>query len=137
MDDIFTQERMQRCADIAMKILFNWQRTNSLAYTVRATDSVAGISLPELRKRTFSVGVGDDLTDLPLNDVLAVFSILQKQYAALKQHTNAPPGNFTISVQMSGDWSDEEAAQLLSQLQIETPFDADKHLRIPGSSTTG
>jgi len=129
MAELFTQQRMQRCADIALKIVVNWQRTNSFAYTVRATESVEGISLAELRKRYFSVGIGDDLVDLPLDDVVAVFSIVEKHSAAMKSR-GTTPGQLSISLQAPSDFSDEEAARILSQLQIEAPFDTGKWLRV-------
>jgi hypothetical protein len=43
---------------------------------VVCTEPLAGKTLAELGKLYFSVGVGDDLTDLPLIDLLVVFSLL-------------------------------------------------------------
>ena len=132
--EIFSQDRMNRCAEIQHAIMTNWQQTNSFNYVVRATESVAGIELSELRKHYFTVGVGDNLRDIPFHDMLVVFSTIEQQCAALEKRKNDPNAKneqeFTIKYQISTDFPDEEAARLLSGIQIETPFDDGKFLRI-------
>lgn len=121
MAEIFNQERMVRCTKIASAIIDNARRTNSFEYKVRATEVTDGLTFDELRKQYFSVGIGDDLTDVPFTDLLVIFSLVSQDWKAGK-------GAGQLSV--STEYSDEEAYQLLSQIRIETPFDKDKVLRI-------
>jgi hypothetical protein len=118
------QQRMERCAAIASKVIANWEATNNFQYTLRATDSIAGLDLTELRKRTFKLGAGEDLTEVSLSDVLTVFALLEQQGAAIQQLRSQPQGNYTVTVQVPPEFSDVEAVRILSQLRIETPFDS-------------
>lgn len=130
----FSQQRMDRCTEIQRAIMTNWQKTNTFTYVVRATESVSGIELAELRKHYFTVGVGDDVCDIPFHDMLVVFSMIEQECAALNERKNNPEAKseteFTIRYQISTDFPDEEAARLLSGIQIETPFDDGNFLRI-------
>ncbi len=121
---------MNRCSRIHQLILENWQRTKTLEYVVRATESVAGLSLAELRLQYFSVGVGHELTDLPFTDLLVVFSMIAQTVAAMraKMAKNEIGGSFQLSI--TTDFSDADALTLLSQIKIETPFDTSKLLKI-------
>ena len=65
MAEIFNQQRMSKCIEIHRSIMNNWRQTGDFNCTIRATDSVEGITLDGLRKRYFAVGVGDDLTEIP------------------------------------------------------------------------
>lgn len=132
--ETFSQDRMDRCAEIQHSIMTNWQKTNSFTYVVRATESVAGIDLAELRKHYFTVGVGDNLRDIPFHDMLVVFSLIEQQCAAMEKHKNDPNAKnkkeFTIKYTISTAFHNKEAVRLLSGIQIETPFDDRKFLRI-------
>lgn len=134
--EIFSQQRMDRCVKIEQAIMANWQKTKSLAYTVRCTDSVEGISLGEFRKRYFTVGVGTALTDIPFIDLLVVFSLLEQQVADLKaemarqKKKGARNKEFSVRSRISTSYTDEEAVRILSQIRIETPHDKTKYLRI-------
>jgi hypothetical protein len=128
--EIFNQARMDRCMKIATAIMQNWALTNSFNYTVRATAPVDGLTLTELRKHYFAVGVKNDLADLPFIDLLVVFSAIEQQSAKLKERKNTGEPEFKIHIRLTTDWSDEDAARLLSQMRIETPFDKEKYLRI-------
>ena len=130
MREEFNQARMDRCSRIHQSILENWQRTKILDYVVRAREPVAELSLPELRLQYFSVGVGNDLTDLPFTDVLVVFSMIAQTAALMRAKVakNEKEGKFQFSI--TTDFSDSNAARLLSQMKIETPFDTHKLLKI-------
>jgi hypothetical protein len=130
MAESFSQQRMNRCARIQQSILENWQRTTVLEYVVRATESVAGASLTQLRTQYFSVGVGDDLTDLPLTDLLVVFSMIAQAIAALRAKVAANEKQGKIQYSITTDFSDDDAVRLLSQMKIETPFDNFPFLQI-------
>ena len=134
MAEAFNQARMDRCSRIQQLILENWQRTRVLEYVVRATESVADLSLAELRLQYFSVGVGSDLTDLPFTDLLVVFSMIAQTAAAMraKVANNERDGTFRLSI--TTDFSDTDAVRLLSQLKIETPFDEAAFLKIEPAS---
>lgn len=125
---------MNRCAEIQRAIMANWQETKSLSYVVRATESVTGVDLDELRKHYFTVGVGDNLRDIPFHDMLVVFSMIEQACAALEKRKSNPKTKaereFAIQYQISTDFPDEEAVRILSGIQIETPFDDGKFLRI-------
>lgn len=125
---------MNRCSRIHQQILENWQRTKSLEYVVRATEPIAGLSLSELRLQYFSVGVGDELTDLPFTDFLVVFAMIAQTVAAMraKMAKNEIGGSFQLSI--STDFSDTDALTLLSQIKVETPFDTSKLLKIDAAN---
>src|SRR4051794_37238807 len=84
MREEFNQARMNRCSRIHQLIVENWLRTKSLDYVVRAREPVAGLVLSELRLQYFSVGVGEDLTDIPFTDLLVVFSMIAQTAAAMR-----------------------------------------------------
>lgn len=114
----------------------NWRKTKSFTYTVRATQSVEDISLDEFRTHYFSVGVGDDLTDVPFTDMLLIFDMIAKQCEALDNRQDKSKTDFKISYEISTEFSDEEANRLLSGIRIETPFDKGTHLRIVANPQT-
>jgi hypothetical protein len=118
------QARMERCATIASKIIANWEATNQFQYTLRATSPVAGLELRELRERKFLLGVGEDLAEVSLADVLTVFALLEQQGLAMQQLQGQPPGTYTGQVQIPPEFSEIEAIRILSQLRIETPHDS-------------
>ena len=130
MAESFNQSRMNRCVRIQQSILENWQRTTVFEYTVRATEPIEGLSLPELRLQYFSVGVKDDLTDLPFTDTLVVFSMISQAIAALKAKVAAKEKEGQIRFSITTDFPDDVATQMLSQMKIETPFDESQFLKI-------
>jgi hypothetical protein len=130
-NDIMSPERLQRCGEIAQKVIFNWQRTNSLTYVLRATDAVHGLALAELRARRFLLGLTEqDLVELPLNDVLMVFALVEGQVQAFRQFQGRLPPSFQTSVPAGAAMSEEQAARILAQLRVETPHDEGKFLRV-------
>ena len=128
--EIFNQKRLDRCAKIQSTIMLNWRKTKSLTYTIRASQSVDGISLDELRTHYFTVGVGDDLTDVPFTDMLVIYSMIEKARDALRNRSNKSEKEFTIRYDITTKYSDEEAIRLLSQIHFETPFDKGKGKRL-------
>ena len=121
---------MDRCVRIQQSILQNWQQTTVFEYTVRATESIEGLSLPELRLQYFSVGVRDELTDLPFTDTLVVFSMISQAIAALKAKMAANEKEGQIRFSITTDFPDDIATRMLSKMKIETPFDNSKFLKI-------
>jgi hypothetical protein len=115
--------RLRRCCEIDSQIMNNWRKTGSLAFTVKATDSIEGISLDELRTRYFAVGVGNRLTEIPFHDMLIVFSLLAEAVKAVQAMKTPTPPESRIVLRIHGDFPDEEALQLLTGITIETPFD--------------
>jgi hypothetical protein len=134
MREEFSQARMNRCGRIHQLILENWQTTKVLDYVVRAREPIAGLSLAELRLQYFSVGVGNDLTDLPLTDLLVVFSMIAQTAAMMRAKVakNEREGQFRFSI--TTEFSDADAVTLLSQMKIETPFDVEKFLKIDAAN---
>ena len=130
MPEEFSQARMNRCIRIQQVILEHWQQTRTLEYVVRATESVAGLSLADLRLQYFSVGISSDLTDLPFTDLLVVFSMIAQTAAAMraKVANNDKTGSFRFSI--TTDFTDVDALKLLSQIKIETPFDSSEFLKL-------
>ena len=129
--EIFNQKRMDRCGKIQRSIMVNWQNTNQFFYIVRATESLEGCSFDELRKKYFAVGVSDDdLQELPLIDVLVIFSMIIQECAELEKRKGKDEKDFTIKYKIKTEYSDDETAQILSQMRIETPFDEGNYLRI-------
>ena len=103
--EVFSQDRMNRCAEIQRAIMTNWLETNSFDYVVRATERVSGIDLSELRKHYFSVGIGNDVRDIPFHDMLVVFSTIEHECAALEKRKTSSETKgeteFTIKYQIS------------------------------------
>jgi len=129
--DATTAQRLQRCGDIAQKIIFHWQQTNNLQYVLRATDSIHGLQLADLRQRRFLLGLTEqDLVELPVNDVLLVFSLIEGQVQALAHFQGQLPPSFRTSVPAGEDLTEEQAARILAQLRIETPHDPGRFLRV-------
>ena len=123
MGESFSQSRMDRCIRIQQEILSNWQKTTVLDCTIRATESVAGLPLCDMRRQYFSVGVGSELTDLPFTDVLVVYSMIVQAVAALKAKVDSNEKAGRIQFRITTDFSDSDAAAMLSRMKIETPFD--------------
>jgi len=124
MNEHSDQQRMERCATIASKIIATWEATNQFQYTLRAMDSIAGLELRELRGRKFLVGVGEDLTEASLAEVLTVFALLEQRGLAMQQLQGQPQGTYTAQAHIPPEFSDIEAIRILSQLRIETPHDS-------------
>lgn len=134
--EIFNQSRMERCAAIHRAILENWQKSDSSPYTVRATEPLAGLALPEIRLQYFAVGAGDDVTEIPFHDMLVVFVMIEQTTAAMRKLApNTSAG--TIQFKIWTVFPDTEALRLLSKIRIETPFDPQPFLKLPppGAST--
>lgn len=131
--EIFSLSRMERCVRIQTAIMENWVRsTSALPYTVRATDSVAGIALSELRLRYFAVGAGEDLVEIPFHDLLVVFTLIERTVAVMKQiPTNVTEA--TVDFKFSTVFPDHVALRLLSKMRIETPFDPEPYLAVPAA----
>lgn len=140
ISEIFNQDRMNRCLKIQREIMENWVRTNRFDYTVRATQSVDGLTLDGLNNHYFTVGVGDKLQDVPFLDLLIIFELIRQQNLRkqevdaktkwLKSKGKPVPKRMTRQLAIKTQFSDEEVAGLLAGLRIETPFDKSKLLRV-------
>jgi hypothetical protein len=80
--EIFNHGRASRCVAIARRISQH-QKTHSSGNRFECrvvVDQMPDASMPldEVTPMTFSVGVGDDLADLPLLDTLIVFEEIRK-----------------------------------------------------------
>ena len=130
MRESFSQARMARCSAIHFAIIENWRKTRSLTYTVRATEPVSDLDMADLRTKYFSVGVSEDLTDVPFTDLLVVISMLKQTVAALKSRSANTAEGFQIRFSITTDFSDDDAASLLYGIRIETPFDEAEFLKL-------
>jgi hypothetical protein len=129
--EVFNQKRMDRCAKIQRAIMDNWSKTNSFYYIVRVTESVEGCTIEDLRKKYFAVGISEnDLQEIPFTDLLVIFSMIIQENAQLEKRKGKKEKKFKISYQITTEFSDEIAAQLLSDIKIQTPFDDGKYLKI-------
>lgn len=129
--EIFSQSRMERCAQIQRAILENWQKSTSAPYTVRATESVARLSLTELRLQYFAVGAGEELIEIPFHDMLVVFVMLEETTTAMRRRDMNAPAT-TIHFKFDTVFPDDEVKRLLAKIRIETPFDDSPYLaRLP------
>src|SRR5690242_17592693 len=68
-DEMFSQQRMDRCMTIHRQIMDRWQETNTFDITVRATEPIAQIEFCEWRKLYFALGVDQNLTEVPFLDL--------------------------------------------------------------------
>lgn len=107
----------------------NWRQTKKFAYIVRVTESIDGESLAELRKKYFTVGIAGRTEDIPFLDLLVVFSLIEQEYAVLRDPRYQSKKNFKVNYQVITDWPDEQAVRLLSGIQIQT-HEQDRFLRI-------
>jgi hypothetical protein len=114
--DVFDQKRLERCIAIHQTIMQSWQDTGQLTYTVRATQRLAGLSLDELQKQTFAVGVGEKLQEIPFFDMLMVLSMLEQTSSALQSKSGE------LKMIYPRSFSDAEAARLISAIHLETPM---------------
>ena len=128
--EIFNQSRMERCAAIHRAIMENWQNSSSSPYTVRATEPLAGLTLPELRLRYFAVGARKHLTEIPFHDMLVVFVMIEQTTAAMRK-LDKGINTGTIQFKIWTVFPDVEALRLLLKIRIETPFDRDPYLQHP------
>ena len=110
------QKRKERCIAIHQAIVQHWQETKHLAYTVRATQPVNGLSLADLRKQNFAVGVGQTLEAIPFDDMLVVLSMIEQTCNALQSKSGELAMNYPAS------FTDAEAARLMSGFKLETPL---------------
>ena len=116
-EDVFDQTRLERCIQIHKAILQHWMETKQLAYTVRATQRLKGLSLEELQKQKFAVGVGQKIEEIPFFDMLMVLSMIEQTGNAL----DSKRGELTMHYPRS--FTDAEAARLILGFKIETPHD--------------
>ncbi len=129
--EVFNQKRIDRCTEIQRSIMDNWQKTNSFFYIVRATDSVEGCTLDELRKKYFAVGISEDnLQEIPFTDLLVIFLMIIQENAELEKRKGKNEKEFKISYHITTEFTDSQAIQVLSDVVIQTPFDACETLSI-------
>lgn len=82
--------RMERCFRIKEAIMER-RRTKSFIFVVRATERLSGLNGADLSKQYFSVGVGDNLTEVPFLDVLVIFSIVKQTVELMERHYTLGP----------------------------------------------
>jgi hypothetical protein len=130
--EVFSQARMNRCMKIYRLIADNWRVKNRFEYVVKATEAVHKLSLNELRTKYFEVGIEGETQQVPLIDVLVIFSMIEQESIAMREleESGKKPSKFSVNLEVTTDWPDDAAVRLLSQLSISTPFDPGEFLRI-------
>ena len=129
--EVFSQQRMDRCMAIQQTILLDWQKNYTFRAVVRAMEPIHGLSLNDLRKQYFAVGIEDSLMEIPFHDMLVVFQMIEQVTKKLKKKKRKRgETEFTIKFQISTNFPDEEVMRLLSGIEIQTPFDEGKRMRI-------
>ena len=126
----FSQKRMDRCMQIVRAIMTNWRETNSFQYVARATESVDGLAIDDLRKMYFTVGVGDQTRDIPFLDMLVVFDLIEQEHQFMQANADTKAERLQATFEIMTDYTDQEAVHLLSQMTIETPHDEKDFLKI-------
>ncbi len=128
--ELFNQARMERCFDIALAIFKNWMESGRFDYTVRPDKNLDGMAIDQLRTEYFTVGVGDNLTDVPFTDLLIIFFVIEAQLKGMETGemnfaTNeSGETNFKLDLQVTTDWPDEEAMKMISHILIQYPGEA-------------
>jgi len=126
--EVFNQKRMDRCLNIQQAIMDRWRKSDGFRYIARATQSLDGMTLDDLRKQYFAVGCDEnDLVEIPFLDMLVIFDLIRQTFVGLKNRTDE---SATLKLQVTTDFSDRDAVILLSSIEIETPFDTGKYLRL-------
>ncbi len=120
---------MKRCTAIVSAIFEAWRLTNSFDYVFRATSSIHGKPVDQLHTEYFEVGVGNNVRPVPFIDMLVVMDAITKQSEAMESR-QVLGDSFTVKYQIRTEFSDAEAARLLSSFEVETPFDEGKRLRV-------
>jgi hypothetical protein len=64
-----------------------------------------------------------------LNDLLVVISMIEQHAKALQQ-AKPPPEGFKVTFNITTDLPDSESLRLLSQVELETPFDRTPRVQI-------
>jgi len=117
LSEMFNQQRMNRCLKVQRLVMDHWRKTNAFEFRIVSAESIAGKSLDELKMVYFSVGVGDQLTDLPLIDTLVVIQLIAGESRKLKQSKGQD--NFTVKITVKTELSEDEVSALLQQFEIE------------------
>ncbi len=111
LTEIFNQTRMNKCTEVWQGLLNNWITTKVFDCRIVADEPLNGKTLEELGKTYLSVGVGTDLTRLPLLDSLIVFDML-KQYNVNLQANKTQLKNFKIKT----EYTQSEVFALLDEI---------------------
>lgn len=115
----FNQRRMNRCTTVWRAISENGRKTEAFEYKVVCTEPLAGKTLEQLGKLYFSVGVGNDLTDLPLIDMLVVFSLIASKGRQLRQHKDPKDFKLELQVKMARiNFTEDEVFSMLNCIRI-------------------
>lgn len=115
--EVFSKNRMKRCTQIVTAIMQAWKSTNSFQYVFRATTSLDGKYVSDLQAEYFDVGVGANIRTIPYIDMLVVMDSIAKETEALKARRELG-GSFKIRYQVCTEFSDAEAARLLSSFEV-------------------
>lgn len=110
----FTQPRMQRCFDVFGKIRAVKEGKASGTCRVISDSAWDGKSLSDLAHQKFAAGVDDDLTELPLIDLLIVFQMLSH----FEENRSVPDGDRRTFV-FPTEFRSDSALSILRQIQRE------------------
>lgn len=124
--EIFSQKRMDRCADIFLEIQNATVRSGKWDYSFKATGPVSGLTFDEFRKQYLLVGTTKKQREIPLLDAIVVWSMIKQEHKRAMMLRKRPQEDFKVKT----SWTDDELAVVLSEMQIATPFDDGKVLRI-------
>jgi len=118
ISEVYNERRMRKCGAIQQKVMENWRKSNRFEFVVRATEPILGKSIDELRQMYFSVGVRDDVTDVPFIDVLTIFTMIVQLVSQIKEKRGQRL--FTATLKIKTAFTHDEAFAILKQLQVST-----------------
>src|SRR4051794_24100631 len=101
LTELFNQKRMDKCAETFRQILNHWL-AHSFECRIVADEPLEGKTLDELGKMYLSVGVGENLTELPLLDTLIVIQMLADHNRKQTQRKGNSE-TYTVKTQFSQD----------------------------------
>ena len=113
----FSQQRMDKCVGVFQKIVSHWAKTNRFDCRVVIDESPEGKTLDQLAQTYFSVGVGDDLTDLPFLDTLVVVKMLADHNANVHaRRGRKQPKKWKEKYRVKTSFSEDEAFAILNDI---------------------
>lgn len=127
----FDQKRMARCVGVFQKLADHWTETGQFAFRVIADQSLEDKPYEELAKMRFLVGVGEDLTELSLPDLLTAFKMYQDHCAKQSVRGRRSQHEFTVRYAVKTSFTQPEAMTLLRDITAKVGIEA----RPPGSTS--
>ncbi len=113
----FGQERIGRCVGVFQRLASHWAAVKRFECRVVTDESVQGKTFDQLAKMRFSMGIGEDLTELPLAEMLTVFKMFSDHCARQESgRARRPQHEFTDRYTLKTAFTESEALAILRDI---------------------